>query len=92
MKLTPEEQWALNAPWTELIARGEVEVEYEPRPVVTVFPVRLGPADGMWVAKEADRRGVTPSMLIEDLVSQARRAADSCSADENAGDGPGLQD
>ncbi|MGC5019069.1 hypothetical protein [Micromonospora sp. DT47] len=86
MKLTPEEQWALNAPWTELIAQGEVEVEYEPRPVVMVFPARLGPADGMWVAKEADRRGVNPSVVIESLVSQARRAADSSPTDQEASD------
>lgn len=67
-------------------------MEYESRPAVSVFPVRLGPADGMWVAREADRRGVNPSEMIESLVSQARRAADSPAADQEAGDGPGPED
>jgi hypothetical protein len=37
--------------------------------------VRLREADGMWVAEEADRRGVDPSVVIEALVTHARRAA-----------------
>ncbi|WP_168215270.1 hypothetical protein [Micromonospora sp. MH33] len=60
-----------------MTALPHLEVEYEHRPAVNVFLVRRGPADGMWVAEEADRRGVNPSVVIEALVSQARRAAHS---------------
>ncbi|MBO4159282.1 hypothetical protein [Micromonospora antibiotica] len=90
MSLNREEALRLaNEPVTNWI--DQAEVEYEPRPAVNVFPVRLGPVDDMSVAKEADRRGVNPSVVIEDLVGQARRAADSSPSDQDAGDGPGFQ-
>ncbi|RZU72252.1 hypothetical protein EV384_0606 [Micromonospora kangleipakensis] len=37
MRLSPEEQWALNARLTDLIDQGEVKVEYEPRPVRNTY-------------------------------------------------------
>ncbi|MBQ1043847.1 hypothetical protein KBX35_22250 [Micromonospora sp. C32] len=80
MKLTPEEQWALNAPWTEFIARAEVEVEYEPRPARNTYMVELSEDDLTWLFEEAQRRSVNPSAVIRDLMSQARdsRDRDTC--------------
>ncbi|MEU4642278.1 hypothetical protein [Micromonospora sp. NPDC023814] len=86
MKLSPEEQWALNARFTDLIERGHVEVEYEPRPVRNTFVVELSEGDLTWLFEEAQRRGVGPSAVIQALMSQARRAASSSAADQEAGE------
>ncbi|MFF0372733.1 hypothetical protein [Micromonospora sp. NPDC005087] len=91
MKLSPEELWALNARWTDLIDQGEVEVEYEPRPARNAYVVELSEGDLNWLFEEAQRCGVNPSAVIQALVSQARRATDSSPAEQDAGDGPGPQ-
>ncbi|PTA46436.1 hypothetical protein C8054_10265 [Micromonospora sp. RP3T] len=92
MAMSMSDEEALRLADEPVTAWTNVEVVYERRPAVFVFPVRLGPADGMWVAKEADRRGVNPSEMIEFLVSQARRAAESSPTDQGVGDGPGPQE
>ncbi|WP_189197362.1 hypothetical protein [Micromonospora fulviviridis] len=63
------------------------EVEYEPRPVRNTFLVELSEGDLTWLFEEAQRRGVKPSAVIQALMSQARRAAESLPADQEAGDG-----
>ncbi|GLY25698.1 hypothetical protein [Micromonospora sp. NBRC 101691] len=84
MRLSREEALLLaNEPVT---AWANADVEYEPRSAVDVFQLRLGPADGMWVAREADRRCVNPSMVIE-----ARRAVEGSPADQDASDEPGSE-
>ncbi|MCG5454054.1 hypothetical protein PSH03_000238 [Micromonospora sp. PSH03] len=92
MRLSPEEQWALNARLTDLIDQGEVKVEYEPRPVRNTYVVELSEGELIWLFEEAQRRGLNPSAVIRDLMSQARRAAGSSPADQEAGDRPGPRD
>ncbi|MEU1836629.1 hypothetical protein [Micromonospora chersina] len=89
--MSREELRALNAPWTDLIDQAVVEVEYEPRPTSAAYTAELSPDDVVWLFEEAERRGVRPSLVIQALVSQAREAADSSLADQDAGEGPGPQ-
>jgi len=49
------------------------EVEQAPRPAMVVVSVRLPVDLAEWVGEEAQRRGVSPSSAIRDLVEQARR-------------------
>lgn len=54
---------------------GDGQVDAEPRNVSVVFSVRLKGELADWVAAEADRRGVNPSVVVRDAVGAARTAA-----------------
>ncbi|SCL40138.1 hypothetical protein GA0070615_4297 [Micromonospora aurantiaca] len=79
-------QRAMNARVTDWI--DQAEVEYEPRPATASYSVKLSPDDLAWLFEEAERRDVSPSTVMQELVSQARQAAGSAPADHEAGDEP----
>ncbi|WP_091316639.1 hypothetical protein [Micromonospora chersina] len=60
----------MNARVTDWIYQAEVE--YEPRPATAAYTAELSPDDLAWLFEEAERRNVSPSTVIQDLVSQAR--------------------
>ena len=53
------------------------QVDTEPASGSIVFSTRLKGDLADWVATEADRRGVSPSVVIRDAVASARTAASS---------------
>jgi hypothetical protein len=54
---------------------GSGQAETEPGAASIVFSTRLKGDLAEWVAAEADRRGVNPSVVIRDAVAAARAAA-----------------
>ncbi|CAM3198519.1 ribbon-helix-helix protein, CopG family [Stackebrandtia soli] len=51
---------------------GTATVDTRKRPATSVYSVRVDSELADWIAAEADRRGVKPSAIIRDAITQAR--------------------